>query len=237
MNFLAERDRRPEWMDQPQLDRQLHTQALCGLRLTNSISRVARVVWQGIVAAGIRTTNSLPIRILDIASGGGDVVIGVSALAARNGVAVEAHGCDVSATAVAHAENAARAAGAIQTRFFQFNALVDPLPDNYDIVMCTLFLHHLDETNAGELLRRMSLAARQCILVDDLLRNWLGYLYASAGARLLTRSPIVHTDGPLSVRAAFTLPEIERLARDAGLHGARFRCHWPQRFLLTWRKK
>ena len=56
------------------------------------------------------------------------------------------------------------------------------------------------------------------------------------GSRLLTRSPIVHVDGPLSVRAAFTVAEARQLAERAGLSGATIRRHWPQRFLLSWWK-
>jgi hypothetical protein len=102
--------------------------------------------------------------------------------------------------------------------------------------MCTLFLHHLVQEDAEQLLRRMAKAARRCVLVDDLVRGRTGYFLAWAGARLLTSSRIVHVDGPLSVRSAFTLPEVRALAEKAGLHGARFRRHWPQRFLLSWRK-
>jgi hypothetical protein len=44
-----------------------------------------------------------------------------------------------------------------------------------------------------------------------------GWLAAWAGTRLLTRSPVVHFDGPQSVRAAWTESELRQLARDAGL--------------------
>src|SRR5262249_30041831 len=99
-----------------------------------------------------------------------------------------------------------------------------------------LFLHHLIEADARELLRRMAIAARRLVLVDDLRRTQLGYFYAWAGARLLTNSYIVHTDGPLSVRAAFSIAEASQLAREAGWRDVQFRFHWPQRYLMTWKK-
>ena len=102
--------------------------------------------------------------------------------------------------------------------------------------MCTLFLHHLSSEDARGLLQRMRHSARRLVLVDDLCRNRVGYVLAWAGGRLLTRSEIVHTDGPLSVRAAFTIEEVRQLAHDAGLIGARIRRHWPERFLLSWKK-
>jgi hypothetical protein len=64
----------------------------------------------------------------------------------------------------------------------------------------------------------------------------LGFMLVWAGCYLLTTSPVVHTDGPLSVRAALSLDEARALAERAGLQGATFRRHWPERFLMTWRK-
>ena len=236
MKFLAERDRQPEMMDQPGLDRETHRRALDGLRAANVISRTSQVIWRGIREAGIVPDNGRPLRILDIATGGGDVVIGVARLAARHSVAVETHGCDVSATAVEYAQGVANQAKLSDTKFFQLNVLVDPLPEAYDVLMSTLFFHHLGNDDAKQLLDRMAKSARRCILIDDLYRTRLGYFYAWVGGRLVTRSHIVHTDGALSVSAAFTIPEFRQLAQDAGLRDVQFRRHWPQRFLMSWKK-
>jgi 2-polyprenyl-3-methyl-5-hydroxy-6-metoxy-1,4-benzoquinol methylase len=233
---LAQRDRQPELMDQPGLDREEHRRALNGLRTTNSISGTSRMIWRDIMASNAVPADGRPLRILDIATGGGDVLLGIAELAIRSGVTVEAHGCDVSSTAVEHAGKAANRARMDDVRFFQLNALVDALPQDYDMLMCTLFLHHLTAEDAKKLLQRMADAARQCVVIDDLQRTRLGYTYAWVGSRLITRSRIVHTDGPLSVRAAFTISEARQLASDAGLHNAQFREHWPQRFLMTWKK-
>jgi len=223
-------------MDQPGLDRETHRRALDGLRAANAISGTSQVIWRGIREAGIVSNNGRSLRILDIATGGGDVAIGVAKLAGGQGIAVETHGCDINATAVEYAQSVADRAKLPNTKFFQLNALVDPLPEEYDVLMSTLFFHHLANDDAKQLLGRMAKAARRCVLVDDLCRSRLGYLYAWAGGRLLTRSPIVHTDGPLSVSAAYTIPEFRQLTQDAGLRDANFRRHWPQRFLMSWKK-
>lgn len=222
-------------MDQPGLDAAVHSRALAGLGKANAVSRIARHIWRAIAAANTWPTNGQPLRVLDIASGGGDITIAVAKLAAAHGIRLEIDGCDVSPTAIEFAERAAQRAGVPNVHFRQLDVLVDPL-DEYDLVMSTLFLHHLTEHEARNLLERMGQAARRLALVDDLQRNRLGYAYAWAGVRLLTRSPIVHTDGPLSVRAAFTMDEAAALARDAGWRDIRVTAHWPQRFLMTWKK-
>lgn len=234
--FLSRRDRQPELMDQPEVDRDAHRHALDGLRTTNSICRTAQVIWRGIMDLNIRPTGGQPLRVLDIAAGGGDVLRGVAKLASEQGVAMEFHGCDISATAVEYAQCAANRDAVANVGFSRLNALTDPLPTGYDVLMCTLFLHHLSEVDAIELLRQMAGAAKRCVIVDDLRRTRFGYFYAWAGGRLITRSHIVHADGPLSVRAAFTIAEARQLALDAGLQNARFRSHWPERFLMSWTK-
>ena len=75
------------------------------------------------------------------------------------------------------------------------------------------------------------------IMINDLLRGPLEYALAWTGCRLLTRSRIVRHDGPVSVRAAFTMGEVRDLASQAGLEGVNLTRHWPGRFLLSWSRR
>lgn len=232
---VKDRRREPEWMDQPGLDPVLHDQALVGLRRVNRISRTATRLWRPLDYLAKELAGT-PLRILDVASGGGDVAIGLAAEARRRNVPVEIEGCDISARAVEYAQAEARRTGMNHVRFFNLNVLEDAFPNKYDVLICSLFLHHLDEADAVRLLSKMAEAAGRLLLVDDLRRTRSGYALAWLGSQLLSRSPIVHVDGPRSVRAAFTLEEAARLADRAGLKGYRIEPHWPQRFLLNWSK-
>jgi 2-polyprenyl-3-methyl-5-hydroxy-6-metoxy-1,4-benzoquinol methylase len=107
----------------------------------------------------------------------------------------------------------------------------------FDFVYCSLFLHHFSETQAIEVLTNMKRMAKVALLVDDLLRNRLGFFLAKLGCYGLSRSPVVHFDGPQSVRAAFSEAEVMQLADQAQLQGATLKRHWPQRYLLTWEPK
>ncbi len=223
-------------MDQPGLPADEHARALAGLKRINALSRTDAVAWRRIEPlARALPSDERPLRVLDVATGGGALPLAIRARARRAGLEVAADGCDVSPQAVEIAEALASARGST-CRFFALDALNDPLPEGYDVITCSLFLHHLDETEAVGLLGRMGAAARRLVLVDDLIRSSWGYLLAAAGCRLLSRSPIVHEDGPTSVAGAFTPDEALDLARRAGLRGATIDRHWPQRFLLSWRR-
>jgi len=229
---MAHRRRQPELMDQPGLDAAEHARALDGLGRINRVSRSAAILWTA-VARLARASGAAPIRILDLASGGGDVPIALAYRAARARLDVRVEGCDISQEAVRFARRKARERG-VAVRFFTLDALADSIPEGYDVLTCSLFLHHLDEAHAVGLLRRMADAARRLVLVDDLVRSRLGYALAWAGCRLFSRSPIVRHDGPVSVSSAFTPAEVRELAQRAGLEGASLTRHWPRRFLLSW---
>ena len=222
-------------MDQPGLEEARHRQALDALNRVNWLSDSAGMVWPGIRRLA-RELAPRPVRVLDVASGGGDVALALSRKAARAGVPLQIEGCDFSPYACQHATERARRARA-DVRFFSFDALAGPLPAGYDVIMCSLFLHHLDEPQAVALLRAMSEAAAHLVLVNDLRRSRLGYVLAHIVARLVTRSEVVHVDGPLSVAGAFTIPEVEHIARQAELQGAVVARKWPERFLLSWSRR
>jgi len=233
---LKHRCRLPELMDDPGLNADLHHAALRGLRRINLVSRGTDMLWSKLRHVA-RKPRTRPLRVLDVACGGGDFVVGITKRAAKSRVPLEIDGCDISPRAVEYASKLAAREGIGHRSFFVADAIRDQLPDDYDVVMCSLFLHHLDEEDATQLLKQMASACRHRVLVSDLRRTRIGYTLAVVGCRLLTRSPVVHTDGPLSVRAAWSDAEVRSLAAAAGMQEAQLTHHWPQRFLLTWSKR
>jgi SAM-dependent methyltransferase len=228
MTGLQQRQLEPELMDDPALDARSHAAALRGLARINRWSGAAGAIWRGVRPRLGRGR----LRILDIACGSGDVTLALHRLAARAGYEVETTGWDISPVAVQRARERAGSRGANVT-FEVADALGDDTGSGFDLVVASLFLHHLDNEAAQRLLSRMATLARGCVAVDDLVRGRSGYLLASTAPRVLTRSPVVHTDARLSVRSAFTPAEAERLAVAAGLGDIAVRRHWPARFLLT----
>lgn len=224
----------PEIMDRPDLATERHLHALHGLERINRWSGSARILWSPIHALA-RRCGPRPLRVLDIATGAGDVPIRLCRRARRSGLELVMEGCDLSQRAVDYARTRADQKGA-DVLFFQRNALTEALPGIYDIVMCSLFLHHLDDERAVDLLRLMAQATRHLVLINDLRRSRGGLALAHLATRLLTRSKVVHFDGPQSVRAAFALDEVAALAHRAGLRGATIEKRWPCRFLVTWRR-
>lgn len=232
---LARRHRQDEIMDQPDLDENRHRQALRGLERINFWSGSAGILWRPIRALA-QEASDRPLRILDVATGAGDVPVGLWRRARREGLSVEIEGWDMSPCAVAHARQRVLEHRA-DVRFTQMDVLKCDFPREFDVIVSSLFLHHLSEEQAVSLLRRMRESASRMILINDLVRSPSGLVLSYVVTRLLTTCDVVHVDGPRSVEGAFTVSELHALARQASLDEASVERRWPCRMLLTWRRR
>ncbi|MFW6197716.1 MAG: methyltransferase domain-containing protein [Myxococcota bacterium] len=227
---LPARFREPELMDDPTLDEARHHDALSGLARLNRVSLTHRRVFREVARQSSRGVR--PVRILDVGCGDCDILIRVVRRARRHGIDVRPFGCDVSDVALERAHRRAVASG-VSLELARLDVTRDALPGGFDVVTCSLLLHHLTEPASVELLTGMARAGRR-LLVQDLRRTRLGYLLAWIGVHALSRSRVVRVDGLRSVRAAYTLDEVAALCGRAGLHDAVVTRCWPQRFAIRW---
>ncbi|MFO0959895.1 MAG: methyltransferase domain-containing protein [Isosphaeraceae bacterium] len=231
---LRGRNRQPEVMDQQGLEDAEHHQALNALRRINRLSRTDRSLWpliRGYCQRHRDGGNSTPVRLLDIATGGGDLPVLLWKKAKRAGLNLEVAGCDRSETALEYARAHARRENA-EVAFFERDVIEQGVPTEYHIRVSSLFLHHLSEDEALQFLRALGNGGG-LVLVDDLRRSVVGWLLAYSGVRLLSRSRVAHVDGPLSVEGAFTCEEARSLASRAGWDSFEVQARWPCRFLLV----
>lgn len=225
----------PEAMDDEALDQKEHHRALKGLERINLLSMSAHHLWPAIEALACRNPAK-PLRVLDIATGSGDIPIALWKKAKRKKILLEISACDKSPQALDFARERAREKGA-QVNFFTLNIHEEQIPGGYDILINSLFLHHLQNGEVVPFLQSMARQAKCLVLVNDLARTVSGLVLAFLGTRLLTTSPVVRTDGVLSAQAAFSISEIKKMAQEAGFQGARVERRWPSRFLVIWEKK
>jgi 2-polyprenyl-3-methyl-5-hydroxy-6-metoxy-1,4-benzoquinol methylase len=234
---LSTRRRRAELLDQPGLGDDEHRGALDALGRINRLSGTAGAFWPWVRDECRRRRDSgeaSPLRLLDFATGGGDLPVALWKRARREGLSLETAGCDRSPLAVERARALARAERADAT-FFTHDAIAEPIPAGYHVLASSLFLHHLEEPEALGFLRAL-ISAGALVLIDDLRRGAAGWTVAYLGTRLLSRSRVAQVDGPISVEGAFTCEEALALARRAGWHDVQLRPHWPFRYLMIGRR-
>jgi SAM-dependent methyltransferase len=106
-------------------------------------------------------------------------------------------------------------------------------PRSFDVVTASLFLHHFDAPEVSRVLSDLYALARRALVVHDLRRARIPYLFARAFFPFLLRSPVSRSDGLVSIRRAFTRAELEDAFARAGIPGVRIQGIFPYRFLAV----
>jgi 2-polyprenyl-3-methyl-5-hydroxy-6-metoxy-1,4-benzoquinol methylase len=220
----------PELMDDLALDSSEHFQALRGLQRINRWTQNASLAWRPLKDLA-RQLGKSSLRVLDIATGGADIPIQLWQRAQRVGLELQMDATDVSSQALEFAAGNCKRAGA-PLILHELDVLKHSINERYDVVMCSQFLHHLTGEQAELVLGKMKTAATHRVLAVDLVRSKVNWLQVWFATRMLSRSKIVHFDGPQSIRASFTIEEMKAIAGRVGFPKVSIQPNWPCRFVL-----
>jgi ubiquinone/menaquinone biosynthesis C-methylase UbiE len=177
--------------------------------------------WMGgtnAVAREIRAMSGTAL-VLDVGAGAADIPLEL----ARRFPGMRPLALDLSPAMLALATGLPRVCGDVRRLPFRGGSV--------DVVTSTHLFHHLKDDDIVLALREFDRVARHGIIVNDLLRRrravfWIRLfsLFANRWSRF---------DGPLSVKRGFTLPEVDALARRAGLYWLWTKVHFGHRFTLA----
>ena len=173
-------------------------------------------------------------RILDVATGSADIPLSLHVWGRRRGLRLDIHALDLHDAVLAEAR---RVIGEAPIRLHRGDARALCFDDrSFDIVTCSLALHHFEPSEAVRVLEEMWRVARRAVLAVDLTRGYAGHLGAWLATRTIARNRLTRHDGPLSVLRSYTPAEMADLAGRAGIHDAVVRRHAFFRQALAARK-
>jgi ubiquinone/menaquinone biosynthesis C-methylase UbiE len=159
------------------------------------------------------------LLMLDVAAGGCDVS---DALLERRSCRII--GLDLNLQGLRLAQRVVPIAG---------DALKLPFRDAaFDVVMTSLFFHHLSNDDCVRVLAEMWRVSRGRVLVNDLHRHAVAYYSFRLLATLFSKSPMVQHDGPVSVRRALRPKELLGIAERADIPARVYRS-FPYRLVLV----
>ena len=212
----------PELMDRPDVNKAWLREELEILQKINRFGAHRLMVRYIKQLLGSRKVEEL--RVLDLATGAADIPRAIVAWARKSGKKIKVTAVDGNDEVLRSAREWCRDWPEIQLE--RCHLLELPYgPESFDIVLCSLALHHFKTDDAITILRRMNEMARIGYVVNDLQRNWLTIWTSELLARTIMRSPIVRHDGPQSFRAAFTVRELRSMAEQAGMRNFRVKRH------------
>jgi 2-polyprenyl-3-methyl-5-hydroxy-6-metoxy-1,4-benzoquinol methylase len=180
-------------------------------RLTLSY-RPTLMFLDGLVAA--RPKQAL--RIVDVGSGGGDMLRCVERWAKRRGVEVVLTGIDLNPHAARAAREFTPASSGIRWITGDAFTYTEPV----DVVLSSLFAHHLEEMEIVRFLAWSEAVARRGWLVNDLCREVTPYWLFGWMAKVMRWHRFVQHDGPVSFRRSFREDDWERMLSKAGIAAA-----------------
>jgi 2-polyprenyl-3-methyl-5-hydroxy-6-metoxy-1,4-benzoquinol methylase len=154
------------------------------------------------------------LRIVDLATGSADIPRLIAEYGRKVSAELRIDTIDQQSATLEIAKKLS--ANYPEISFLEGNILEGSTAKSYDLVLCTLALHHFSENDAVRVLQRCRELSRRFVLVSDLRRGWL----ATVGVRALTatmfREPMTKYDARLSAARAFSFAEMNLLAQRAG---------------------
>lgn len=154
------------------------------------------------------------LRIVDLATGSGDIPRLIAEYGRKVGVELRIDAVDQQSATLEIAKKLS--ARYPEIAFVEGNVLEWNATEPYDLVLCTLALHHFSDDDAVRVLQHCRELSRKFVLVSDLRRSWM----ATIGVHLLTatvfRQPMTKYDARLSIERAFSFSEMNQLAQRAG---------------------
>lgn len=153
-----------------------------------------------------------PARVLDIGSGGGDVLARLAAHAGRDGFDVDWLGIDPDPRALAVASTRETTG----MRFRQADAAA-VLADGtvFDAVLSNHVLHHLDETALIEVTEQSRALSTGPVLHSDIARSRLAHALYGVAILPLAPGTFLRTDGLRSIRRSYRAHELGTVLGDA----------------------
>jgi SAM-dependent methyltransferase len=201
----------PELMDRPDASPEELAAALGSLRDLNRYFGSHRVVLK-FLKRWIKPGDRL--RVVDLATGSADIPRLVADYARKIGAEVEIVAVDFQAATLEMARQ--MSAGYREITCEGADVLTFDAAEPFDIVICSLALHHFSEEDAVRLLRRARELSRRFVLISDLRRGVLATLGVALLTGLIFRDRMTRNDGRVSAAAAFSHDELRALAIRAG---------------------
>ncbi len=202
----------PEWMDEPCTYDDFR-QCLLDLRQVNRLTLSYRPTLDFLDRILDATRPTHPLRIVDVGSGGGDMLRRIERWADHRGVAVYLTGIDLNPFAARAAREFTSHHNEISWITGNAFAYTQPI----DIVLSSLFTHHLEAPEIVRFLAWSESVASCGWFINDLVRERIPHDLFAIVSKLLRWHRFVQHDGPVSFRRAFREPDWQYLLTAADI--------------------
>ncbi|MCC5917523.1 MAG: methyltransferase domain-containing protein [Cryomorphaceae bacterium] len=230
---LSKRSYQKEFMDEPNLSPKDFHENLREIVAINKFLGGANITWKGIK----RLDNHKPTTITDIGAGAGDIFHYIDQrLSASDKNRFSFRAVDIQPEAERFAN---KVFPHLQNRIHwiidDYRTVLDA-PNATDIVLASLFCHHLNDDELVDFLQRSIHHARKGVVINDLHRHPFAYHSIKQLTRWFSKSEFTKHDAPLSVKRGFTRHEWHIHLKAAGIKNYHISWQWAFRHLIIIKK-
>ena len=220
-----------EIMDDFSLEGEELTDALNQIANINQLLGGNKLTLQGVKQLLKKTDISKSITIADIGCGNGDMLRMLSKYGKKKGIQFKLIGVDANAFTINYAKSLSTEYSNIEYICLDiFSEEFTRLP--YDIVLCTLTLHHFTNDQISLLLNTLHTNASVGIVVNDLHRSKMAYRLFEIIAATFNLNKMSREDGLVSILRGFKKEDLEHFSKKLNLKN--YSINWKWAFRYQW---
>jgi SAM-dependent methyltransferase len=227
---FSKRAQLTEWMDEPSSYAEFRA-CLRDLEQVNRLIFSYRPTLRWLDQFAARADG--PLHIVDVGCGGGDMLRRIETWARRKRLSVRLTGIDCNPYAARAAREFSGANGRIE--WLTCEALTYQPAEQIDLIVSSLFTHHLADAEIIRFLQWMEQTAALGWFINDLRRARLSYYGFKLLANGMRWHRFVRHDGPVSIQRSFSPADWLRYTQQAGLDAGECAISnvWPGRLCVA----
>jgi len=227
----SKRSEESEIMDDFELKGADLEQTLCDLEKINKWLGGNKITLDGIKKLLKNVPDRSVIKIADVGCGSGAVLREIADWGRTQKFDIELIGIDANTHAIEIAER--RSTQYPEIKFSSLNIFSEAYKKKtFDILLCTLTLHHFKNEEIIDLLATFKNQSRIGVIINDLQRSKTAYLLFQAFCKVFINNEIARKDGLISILRGFKKHDLQDLAKK--FPGQQHSIQWKWAFRYRW---
>ena len=221
----------PEIMDDFAMEGETLRDALDKIAKINQLLGGNKLTLQGVQELLPTTTNAREIVIVDVGCGNGDMLRNLAEFGLKNNYKFRLIGVDANNFTISHAQK-------LSEKYTNISYICQDIFSEsfqelkYDIVLCTLTLHHFKDDEIIRLLNVFYKNAAIGIVINDLQRSAIAYRLFQGLCFVFRLNDMSREDGLISILRGFKKEELVNFSKK--LNFSKYKIHWKWAFRYQW---
>ncbi|MET3113594.1 2-polyprenyl-3-methyl-5-hydroxy-6-metoxy-1,4-benzoquinol methylase [Pedobacter sp. CG_S7] len=220
----------PELMDNFDMEGEVLRDALDKIAHINQLLGGNKVTVEGINTL-IKNSAKKSFKILDVGCGNGDMLRELAKYAQKVGLSFDLYGIDANKFTINHAQN-------LSVNYPNISFICEDIfeeiekENTYDIILCTLTLHHFKNEEIIRLLSDFAKHSYLGFVINDLHRSAIAYYLFNALCFVFRLNNMSKQDGLISILRGFKREDFLLFSKQ--LHFHNYLLNWRWAFRYQW---